>query len=77
MSSETPTPWAVTCPTHHRVYLTRDEYEEQLNVHELRWRCTRLVTAAPDTAGPCGIASEWDWEATVAHINDELERGDK
>jgi hypothetical protein len=44
VSSPTPTPWAVTCPVHAQVFLTRDEFDEQYNwPRTKRWRCTRMV----------------------------------
>jgi hypothetical protein len=44
MSHPTATPWAVTCPRHGQVFLTRDEHDEQeLWSRTKRWRCTKLV----------------------------------
>jgi hypothetical protein len=77
MSAPAPTPWAVICPWHKRVFLTHDEYVEQLdNVNDI-WRCTHLVDAesglgrVPEVEPsatdepkmrPCGLRSEWDDE---------------
>jgi hypothetical protein len=43
------------------VFLTHEEYVEQLdNVNDI-WRCTQLVQDKPE-ARPCGLRSEWDDE---------------
>lgn len=43
------TPWAVFCPIHGRVYLTRPQYDAQITKPDNRWVCTI-----------CGAVSEWD-----------------
>lgn len=37
--SQAPTPWAVHCPVHGMVYLTRLEYHKQMNNPDARWVC--------------------------------------
>jgi hypothetical protein len=61
MSSANPTPWAVICPQHGRVYLTNDEYRVQLDRPNAGWECTEVVTGTAPV-GPCGEESEWDDE---------------
>lgn len=38
VSSE-PTPYVLTCPVHHRVFLTEIEYDRQRQVVEVGWEC--------------------------------------
>lgn len=49
MSATTPTPWALTCPKHGRVYLTEEEYKEQVARGGEEWRCTQRVVRHPLT----------------------------
>jgi hypothetical protein len=58
VESTEPTPYAVTCPTHGRVYLTRGEYDRQMENGDVRWKCPRFVNVDP--IGPCGEESEFD-----------------
>lgn len=62
MSSTTPTPWAVRCPKHGQVYLTEDEYKEQVTRGGGWWQCTREVVRYAGTimqlTDPCGEACE-------------------
>lgn len=58
MASEQPTPWAVHCPKHGLVYLTREEYDRQMQKSDYRWECTAWTLEDP--IGPCGAWSEWD-----------------
>lgn len=37
--SEVPTPWAVICFRHGKVYLTANEYENQMLQADDCWRC--------------------------------------
>jgi hypothetical protein len=62
MSSPAPTPWAVICPQHGRVYLTREEYRVQMNRPNSGWECTEVVIEGPAPIGPCSNDSEWDDE---------------
>lgn len=57
MSSESPTPYAVQCPKHGRVFLTEREYDGQMNRSSERWFCTQTEE---DPVGICGEWSEWD-----------------
>lgn len=54
--SETPTPYAVECPEHGKVYLSGDNYMRQLQRPDDKWRCPT-----------CDRVSEWDddnyWDA--------------
>ena len=43
MSSPNPTPWAIRCPKHGEVFLTEDEYKEQVGRGGDEWRCTRQM----------------------------------
>ena len=40
--SAEPTQYAVECPIHGKVYLTPEEYDRQLSIHD-RWRCPRML----------------------------------
>src|SRR5262245_28238442 len=64
--SASPTRWAVLCPEHGRVYLTRVAYTAQLSNANARWKCPHWVAdeAAMDmnSIGPCGAVSEFDDE---------------
>jgi hypothetical protein len=62
MSSANPTPWAVICPQHGRVYLTNDEYRVQLDRPNAGWECTQAVLEEPLPVGVCGEEAEWDDE---------------
>lgn len=57
--SKDPTPYAVICKTHGRVYLTKEEYEYQLMRANARWQCPRTA---------CGRTSEWDDETYERHM---------
>lgn len=50
-TSEAPTPWAVTCPTHGQVFLSREEYNRQLVRIDDCWTCPE-----------CGARADWDDE---------------
>lgn len=39
--STKPTPYAVTCPVHGRVYLTEEEYHRQMMKPDQVWACPR------------------------------------
>lgn len=43
-----PTAWAVICPVHRQVFLTREEYEAQMDDPNALWKC------------PCGRQATWD-----------------
>jgi len=65
MSAPAPTPWAVICPWHGRVYLTEPEYVEQLDNTKDVWRCTQVISGAdvgyePLVIRQCGLRCEWD-----------------
>lgn len=49
--SSMPTPWAVLCPMHGKVYLAAREYENQLLACDDLWKCPI-----------CGRVSEFDDE---------------
>lgn len=48
-ASQAPTPYAVLCVEHGRVYLTPRNYDSQMRKADDLWRCPI-----------CGSASEWD-----------------
>lgn len=54
--SDDPTPWAVRCLTHGQVYLTRRQYEYQLERIDRFWRCPY-----------CGRISKFDFDNFEAH----------
>jgi hypothetical protein len=63
--SHRPTPWAVFCPQHGRVYLTNHEYNRQMNHANWRWECPI-----------CLRVSEWDdetYEAAEEQLYQEQE----
>lgn len=65
VSAAAPTPWAVTCPEHGRVYLTEAEYRAQLGRVGAPWRCP-VEVVEPPPIGICGEEAEFDdenWEA--------------
>lgn len=43
------TPWAVTCPSHGKVFLDKSEYLKQLNNSNSEWKCPK-----------CNSVSDWD-----------------
>lgn len=47
--SETPTPYAIICSKHNQVFLTKVEYDYQMNFPNRTWRCPK-----------CGEESDWD-----------------
>lgn len=53
------TPWAVYCPKHGQIFLTREEYNRQLMEDDYGWTCP-LMCAEVDDIGPCGRRSEFD-----------------
>lgn len=60
-----PTQWAVICPTHGRVYLTKRAYDAQMNNAGAVWRCPKWSTPEeikrdPYLIGPCGAPCDWD-----------------
>lgn len=50
-----PTPWQVICSVHGRVSLTREQYLEQLQQADARWKCI------------CGATADWDDDNYEAH----------
>lgn len=58
-----PTPYAVICREHGKVYLTTAAYDAQMARPDSLWCCPRV-----DIDGPCGAPSEWDdanYEAAI------------
>ena len=53
------TPWAVLCPTHGRVFLTKLHYDKQLSEVDARWSCPR-----------CGALAEWDDDNYEQYLDD-------
>ncbi len=54
MTKTTPTPYAVICPRHGKVFLSHQEYDEQMRHGDSRWAC------------PCGLEASFDdahWES--------------
>lgn len=49
MSSEIKTPYAIICPNHKQVFLTKEEYDFQMNRPNSRWICPI-----------CREISDWD-----------------
>lgn len=49
--SSTPTAYAVNCPEHGIVYLTDEEYSQQMNDADARWECPRAL---------CGRVAEFN-----------------
>ena len=56
-----PTPFAVYCLTHGKVYLTHAEYSRQLSLANETWRCPK-----------CGNDAQWDG----ANYQAAIERGE-
>jgi hypothetical protein len=56
-----PTPYAVFCRYHGRVYLTHENYSEQMDDGNRRWLCPRM-DVNPLRFGLCGAPSEFDDE---------------
>lgn len=56
--SAVPTPHAVLCPAHGRVFLTREEYRWQMSKADTGWTCPRM--SADDDLGLCGRRSRFD-----------------
>lgn len=56
------TPWAVVCSNDGRVYLSIDEYDEQMSNPNAKWQCPK-----------CHRTSEWDDDNYENYIN-ELEK---
>lgn len=69
-TSEAPTPWAVTCPTHGQVFLSREEYSRQLVAIDNPWTCPE-----------CEARADWDDENYALHIAERAvhvsEKGDE
>lgn len=49
------TRWAVRCPVHGLVYLTREQYDAQMNDADALWRCPVVHDAEV-----CGQDAAWD-----------------
>lgn len=65
MHSDIPTPYAVMCPVHGRIYLTREGYTHQMNDPNAFWRC------------PCGRKAEFDdvtYEAAQDVTSDDAQK---
>lgn len=80
-ASRAPTPWRVLCPRHGLVFLTHEEYEEQLSVPDRDWCCPAHDEGNPEDpedVGPgiCGSPASWDeawYDAWVAsHADQEI-----
>lgn len=57
-----PTPYAVLCRVHGRVFLTHDEYQRQMQRAGDVWRCP---------LNHCGRAAEWDDDNYDRHVYGE------
>lgn len=57
MPSSTPTRYAVLCPVHGRVYLTKEEYDAAMFDCDRVWQCPALDTEA---LGVCGRRADFD-----------------
>jgi hypothetical protein len=53
------TPWAVLCPTHGQVFLTKLQYDKQISEVDARWSCPR-----------CGALAEWDDDNNEQYLDD-------
>lgn len=68
MPSEKPTPWAVTCGeapmcSEGLIFLTREEYDQQVNNPNATWKCPK-----------CGGEAWWDDDNYEKHL-DSIEGG--
>ena len=62
------TPWAVICSMHGRMFLTKAQYDAQMNQPDLRWRCPC-----------CGEDANWDddnYEDGLEQARLDSEEGD-
>ena len=57
--SVTETGYAIICPKHGRVHLTKDEYNRQMDKPNSLWQCPRM-DSDPEEPGLCGRASQFD-----------------
>lgn len=60
--SNTPTPWAVVCREHGKVFLTNHEYNRQMNRPNSLWQCPMCLDSAA-----------WDDDTYEAWL-DEMEK---
>lgn len=65
-------PWAVICPRHGRVYMTREVYELQLRAHDSLWLCPQCgqeSTFDDETweASDDFVPDDWDWDDSDSH----------
>ena len=67
-----PTPYAVFCPEHGRVYLTEAEYDAQMDRPDSGWMCPE--ECGPPNVGICGAISEFD-DATYEAATDPRATG--
>ncbi len=56
--SDVPTPWAIICRIHDQVFLTRGEYERQMDDPNALWKCPI-----------CGRSAIWDDTNYEAYLN--------
>ena len=66
------TPYAVHCPIHGFVWLTREEYAHQMDLPDDGWRCPVMDTD-PQRFGLCGAPALWDEENFESFCLDEAE----
>lgn len=71
------TAYAVICPHHGRVYLTKANYDWQMSMPGRGWECPRFVTEPVDTMGPCGAPSEFDDDTYEAAMFGETDSDDR
>lgn len=59
-TSPLPTPYAVRCPRHGLVHLTKKEYEQQMMAANSLWKCPT-----------CGMAAQWDDDTLEKAMKEE------
>jgi hypothetical protein len=59
------TPWMITCPNHGQVFLTSEEYMDQMYQPDTFWECPI-----------CGESSEWNDENYDQYDGPDYEDGE-
>ena len=68
--SQEATRWAVLCPTHGQVYLTRAEYNLQMMAADSSWQCPRIRKEVNERYHfICGATSEFDNHSPQARFD--------
>ena len=58
------TPWAVICPNHGQAFLSREQYNYQMDLPNALWFCPE-----------CGEVSNWDDDNELEHRQKEDQDG--